>query len=292
MKKINLIFYYSDERVFDTIKEDGGERETSVRWANLFFEKYGFELDVSPLPYNEKKYKELFCLKKKNGLKYAPYLHLSLGEAIGKEADKVLKLGDEEMEQGNAATDTDLKKMHYDKANEYYIKQSQLRKLQTTAYGLKAAFENDIRRRIETNITENKEKPFRGRLPVLFCRFEQKDSLEKTLGETFKWDATEVPDEDKKKLSYLKFFWLSMPKLEGYYLGPYIVIDIDGFRTKTQYTLAHEIVHAAGDTTKDNTGTSPHIMNYADGEKYCKQPETLKMSPEDLICLKAASFVT
>jgi hypothetical protein len=53
--------------------------------------------------------------------------------------------------------------------------------------------------------------------------------------------------------------------------------------------LAHEIVHAAGNTTLDNQGAAGNIMIYADAQG--SGPGDVTLEPTDKAKLEAAFFV-
>jgi hypothetical protein len=53
--------------------------------------------------------------------------------------------------------------------------------------------------------------------------------------------------------------------------------------------MAHEIVHAAGNTTLDNQGTPGNIMIYADAAN--KPPTEVNLEPNDKAKLETAFFV-
>ncbi len=65
-KKIRLTIFYADEEVYKIVKGSGVNTKM-VSWANEFYKRYDYELDIFPVPYSKNFYEETFILKEKDG---------------------------------------------------------------------------------------------------------------------------------------------------------------------------------------------------------------------------------
>ena len=65
-KKIHLTFLWADEAA---VVQDFNAKssEKLVEWANAFYGRYGFELDVKPAPGGKAQEAYRYCLEKSNG---------------------------------------------------------------------------------------------------------------------------------------------------------------------------------------------------------------------------------
>ena len=66
LKKIRLTIFYTDEEIYNIVKNSGLNTKM-VSWANEFYKRYNYELDIFPLPYSKNLYEETFILKEKDG---------------------------------------------------------------------------------------------------------------------------------------------------------------------------------------------------------------------------------
>lgn len=289
MKDMRITFFYTDQKVYDTIKESGGERETLVNWANLFYKKFDLQLDVFPIPFNEALYKQKFCFKETNGTK-ADYSLNAFYEYLDKNV----------MPAKQAVIDANnrLLGITTDPAARIPLLEENIKLLQeitefhrehTDFLTHSQRFELEFRKEIFAKMKDFKPTVDKERLPVIFCRFENRVArMQKilTIGQTF-----DLKLEDS--IGSI-IFWSLMIVVTGdipLYKGPLIIIDIDAIKQVTQWVLAHEIVHAAGNTTLDNKGSKDNIMNYADARKYTRLPSKLNLEPTDKTKIEAAFFV-
>jgi hypothetical protein len=146
--------------------------------------------------------------------------------------------------------------------------------------GTSSQFEIDIRKQIFP--IDNSLALPKKRLAIVFCEFVNAVDPEtgvRTTGETF---------DLRIKGSF--FSWATVNfNWPDAYRDTMIIIDVKRMTKKYEYTLAHEIVHGAGNTTADNQGTPKNIMIYKDAEN--KSPTDVNLEATDKAKLEAADFI-
>jgi hypothetical protein len=285
LKNIRVTFYYSDEAVFAKTKQ-WKTRLRTVTWANEFYKRYGFKIDEYPLPYNEGVYKKTFCLRKTNGLK-ADYTRAvyyeAFKEALDKERIEVQRESDELSANPPA-----------DPAEHIARSQALLTRMKTLLANMEhlLAFlteirpdEIEFRKEIRKKVEDTKFRPKKERLVVIFCEFINWLAIfrgNRTIAQAFK--------NEQNQASFMAWNLISILfPAEALFTGPIIWIDVNRVTRQFDYVLAHEIVHAAGNTTLDNQGSAGNIMIYADAQG--KAPKDVKLEPTDKAKLEAAYFV-
>jgi len=285
LKDIRVTFYYSDEGVFDKTKQ-WQTRKRIVTWANEFYKRYGFKINEFPIPYNESLYKKTFCLKKTNGFK-ADYTRRVYYEVFKEELDKdgAVLTSDWEKLKANLPSDPTEAKAQLE-ALAARMQQQNDKMLQLLEFLQEIRpDEIEFRREIKQKISATKFSTKKPRLVVVFCEFMNWFFLfreNRTLAETFK-NEQNVPTFMMWNLVSILF-----PDTEVF-TAPIILIDVNRITRAFDYVLAHEVVHAAGNTTLDNQGTAGNIMIYADSQG--KGPRDVNLEATDKAKLEAAFFV-
>ncbi len=145
--------------------------------------------------------------------------------------------------------------------------------------------EIEFRKQLHQKIEEGRYRPKKERLLVIFCEFIN-------WLEIFKQNPrlAETMLDAKHQMSFIAWNLISVlfPD-QTVFTGPTIWIDVNGMTRDFDYCLAHEIVHAAGNTTQDNKGSAGNIMIYKDAQG--KAPRDVKLEPTDKAKLDAAYFV-
>jgi hypothetical protein len=284
LKNIRVSFYYSDEAVFAKTKQ-WKTLPRIVTWANDFYKRYGLKIEEDPLPYNESLYKKTFCLKKSNGLK-ADYTRTVFYDEF-KEALLV--------EQAVLARElADAKAHPAADPKEQIARLTALLDRQTTILAnlnLTTDFwteirpdEVEFRRQIHHKMEETRSRPRKERLVVILCEFINWLAIFREnprLAQTFA--------REDIRASFIAWNLISVFPDLAVFTGPIVWIDVNQVTRCFEYVLAHEIVHAAGNTTQDNQGSAGNIMIYADAE--CKAPRDVKLEPTDKAKLESAFFV-
>jgi hypothetical protein len=286
LKDIRVTFYYADEDIFDKVKQ-WKTRERLVKWANEFYRRYDFKIDEFPIAYNEKLYKNIFCLSKANGFK-ANYSQSALFDAFKKVIEREIadyKREYEEFKANPPSNPTEYSSKEKDlqkKALELIDKQRTLNDYSSSINPSEFKFRQLLLKKMR-EIRVDTKKP---RLVVIFCEFVNYLEIffkDNTIAETFK-KQDRVP-------ALLLWNHIVPEKLEVF-TAPIILIDINKMTKKFEYfeyVLAHEIVHAAGNTTLDNTGAPKNIMIYADAQG--KAPTDVNLERTDKAKLEVAFFV-
>jgi hypothetical protein len=280
-KDIRITFFYSDEAIFDLVK-NWNTRIRLVKWANEFYARYGFKIDEFPYPWNEAKYKKDFCLQKANGLKVL-YTNNDRELTIEKIKNK------EELGRINKILSS------VDYSSDLDSEFQKNLKLKIAALEYKSELEDlenllairrptEFRKLLLAKLKQTKSN-VTNRVIVIFCEFE--DVLLSKYGIKGDVLATTYPLTHLDLCLFL--YNILAPESEELFLGVIVLIDINRMTKKYEYVLAHEIVHAAGNTTADNKGTKGNIMIYADAEG--KAPTNVNLEPNDKARLDVAYFV-
>lgn len=281
-KDIRLTFYYADESIWDLVKKNKTKKRL-VTWAESFFARYGFKIDEFPTTYSERTYKRKFCLKKTNGTR-ADYASQQQLKDEYRKLDKLfsdykLKFLDMAL---NDTLPADEKQRQLDAIKAEWDKVTDEMRRTNEKIGTSSAFEIEFRKQIypiHQSLSLTKE-----RLAVIFCEFENAidpSTGRRTVGETF--DLRIGGANAIFAWAIVSFKW---PDAYG---GTIVIIDVNRMTKKAEYTLAHEIVHAAGNTTADNQGTAKNIMIYKDAEG--KAPSDVNLESTDKTKLETAYFV-
>ena len=279
-KEIRLTFYYADESIWTYVKRSK-VRERLVKWANEFYDRYNFKINERPFSYNEKLYKKTFSLAKSDGIKADYTAKKKLNEQIDDNESAMdtihLKLFDLNLSDAERQSLNDEWRRLMDDTLEAIKKLSNSEEFELEFRKLIFKVDSDLKKR--KKVSKTKE-----RLPVVFCDFVENVNLDKgtvTTGQTF---ALKMPAG-----SFFSWGMLAVQMASIGYQGPLILLDAKELTKKLDYVLAHEIVHAAGNTTLDNQGAAKNIMIYADAEG--KAPKDVNLEETDQKKLEAAFFV-
>ena len=66
LKKIRVTIFFTDIEIANIVKNSGVNTKL-VSWANEFFKKYNYELDIFPIPYSKDLYEQTFILMDTDG---------------------------------------------------------------------------------------------------------------------------------------------------------------------------------------------------------------------------------
>jgi hypothetical protein len=283
LKDIRVTFFYADEQIFDLVKR-WRTRLRLVKWANEFYKRFGFKIDEYPFPYNEKVYRKEFSFTKIKGIRP------DYTEAVKmKKVEEAFKLQKEawqkkvDVYQKSPPTDpVDRLKMQDEivtEGQEILAKAQEILDFHT----VQREFETQFRIYLNVKLLDKKISGDKPRIPVIFCEFVNAWELfaeNNTLGQTFNSDG---------RPAHLIVWAMAAYYGLDLYSGPLILIDVERMTKSVEYALAHELVHAAGNTTPDNQGTKGNIMIYADAQG--KSPADVNLETSDKTKLETAFFV-
>lgn len=255
MQKLRVTFFYADEVIFELSKK-WRTRERIVKWADEFFGRFNFKIEQFPIPYNENVYRSKFTLAETNGPKAAYTFDTLMKEnakiveirtdAARAKADQFARNPPTDPVEAKKAAESLINEMNaiIGLQGEYlaYLKSFRLNML-------------DIRKLIAEKLDKSPSIKTNRQI-VLFCEFEnffERIFPNDTRGETFKIAEQEIG----------LMLWNLAPFVPDYYEKPMIIIDILSVTKSLEGILAHELVHAAGNTTSDNQGPAKNIMQYA-----------------------------
>ena len=271
-KDIRITFFYADETIWALAKKN----KTTIRlvkWANEFFDRYDFQIDEHPISFSERVYKKKFSFAKTKGVK----ADLAVFHKWLDKLDDLNKVWSEKLQQlrttDTSSPDWDaLLKEINDIKDEYVEGTKQL--------GSPVEFELLFRKKIY-DITQGLSLT-KERLPIIFCDFKDQKG---TMGLTRKLD-----------LFWGIGFWslrsvtpnVMLTSME-IHTRPFVLLDIRKMTKSHEHALAHEIVHAAGDTTPDGQGPKGDIMNKED--TWNKAPLDVTLSDDDKKKLEVSFFV-
>jgi hypothetical protein len=257
-KDIRVTFFYADETIWALAKKF----KTTVRmvkWANEFFDRYDFQIDEYPVPFNESTYKKKFSLAKTKGLKADLGDYYRIDAEINASLKKINELSGDDLT-------TELDKFYK------LLKEREA----------PVEFELLLRKKIHT-IT-NSLSIQKDRLPVFICEFKNQKA---TYGIT-----------RKVSLTFGFGFWtLKNPSpvilnSGEIYTRPIILIDINEVTKSHEQVLVHEAIHAAGGvhpTAGDDKSQGPNIMSKDD--VWNKGPTEVNLYTDDATRLGVATFV-
>jgi hypothetical protein len=255
----------------------------------LFYKKYGFQLDVLPISFNETLYKKKFCFARSNGIK-PDFTANSYYEFISKILIPA-KQAVLDLKQADLDTITDLaaKNVLLEELIASTKEITQLAQSVADFHNRTRDYELKFRQFIFQKMKEFSPSVPKERLPVIFCKFQNRindKDLDVIMAETFHLKL----DVALGSILLMLQVYTAKP-LADMYKGPLIIIDINAIKRSSEWMLAHEIVHAARHTTADNQGSKDNIMIYADATRLVRTPSKLNLEPTDKIKLEAANFV-
>ena len=279
-KHIRLTFFYTDEKVWNYIKSSK-TRERLVKWANAFYDRYDFKIYDQPILYNEKLYKKKFVFTRTNGVKVDYGYRLQIMSDISANATKRGALYDELIDVIKSNIPDDEKNLKEQEIRKNIDKINTLNADLIDSINASNSFELELRKLISSTNKDLKIKD--NRLPVVFAEF--KNNINVANGTITNGENLRLKLQGGFVSWALLYF-----EYGDVFTAPFIVINFQAILTKRlEYTLAHEIVHAAGNTTLDNQGTAKNIMIYADAED--KSPTDVNLEASDKTKLEVAYFV-
>lgn len=287
------MFFYTDESVFEKVKKYK-TRDRLVRWADEFFDRYDLILNPFPIQWNESVYKKSFCLSKTRGLKGISIL------------DGLIELISTKLELMQVVNETDFKSVDKPSEEDIFVYDQNNKRLIELYNDFNCFLRNvtnnelDFRNAVQDHIKKNFffgsiQKQF---VHVIFCDFITKVSeISPSIDAAFDLskDLKTIKDETiamtlNNEINKLLIRIEKGKKDKFNYIFPIIIIDVNSITKSMNYVLAHELVHAAGGTTKDNTGSSGNIMIYADAEG--KMPKAVKLEENDKKRIELSFFAT
>lgn len=267
-KDIRITFFYADEGIWDDVKKHK-IKDRVVKWADDFYHhnKYGYRIDHTPIPYNERLYRKKFCLSRTDGL----VRHTVDLSRLDDEVWKKIRVKENIRKIRNALGPIDslnpagiaLWKSYNDAMDNLDNEILQLK------LKYNDRFEKEVRRLfypIILSLNTSKE-----RLPVLFCQFDH------------------GPNGPGITMMRSGFFW-SVPAMVNHYTGVFAMIGVNNVMSTSDNVLAHEIGHAAGCHHQD-TPANNLMLRGRDMDNSRRNPSDMMMTPEDLTRLSVAPFV-
>lgn len=290
-KEARVMFFYSDEGVFEKVKR-WKTKDRLVQWANDFFKPHQIQLNTLPLPWSESTYKKIFCLKKSNGLKGFSVLD-AVDEVITASIESIYETANTLYAMEDTHT-SDQEKDYLDSiamVTKLYQEHNRFLRMQNDQ-------EKDFRLAVQDVVRKNMslkaiQQPF---VHVVFCEFvDHLGKVSPLLNTLTGIDQRIKSIQDvtvamtlSLEISKLMMFTDKAKKNFYDYIYPIVLIDVNGITKNMNYVLAHEMVHAAGGT-KDDKGAKGSIMNYIDAEG--KSPGAVLLEPNDLKRLEISFFV-
>lgn len=259
LKKIRLTIFYTDEEIYNIVKNSGLNTKM-VSWANEFYKRYNYELDIFPLPYSKNLYEETFILKEKDGTTI-PFHFL---EGIDTLEAKSEELSKEILRLRRQGRITDVPA----------TRQMNIERLLNEHRNLFS--ESCIKLRVECHNKFRDDYPEKkpARLVVIYCRSE---NPQYTLsGGTVRNMGNWLP-------------FILIPVVAG--KDDFTTLQI--LLNKSYNTLAHEIIHATGHLHPKRggyyDGPDNSIMNYNNKDLL---PNKVILERKDLALLDTAYFTT
>lgn len=247
LKKIRVTIFFTDIEIANIVKNSGVNTKL-VSWANEFFKKYNYELDIFPIPYSKDLYEQTFILMDTDGT-MVPFHFL---EGIYKLEARSDKLSKEIIKLNREKKITD----------ELVMKQLNLQQMLNEFRN--QLTESYLKIRVQCHYKYRDDFPDKNpaRLVVVYCRSEQPQYI--TSGETINNAGSWSP-------------FVVIPVVGG----KDDLTPVKMLLNKAYNTLAFEIIHAAGGQVR-----SPKGGYYEGGKKSIMNSDTFDLLPNNIILEK------